>query len=595
MRKILLLMMVLLFAIVIHSEGSLVEASPTYEITPQSNTYKGKYNDYTSLNKYTKHYYVIRSYLEHLEQIGGGTLELDRGTYTITNVLYVPSNVTIKLNNGVKIVKGTKTGTRVGSRAGEPNIKPAKSLFQFVSPSKANVTGAYGKYNGERNISLIGSGNATIDLDFIRDSLAIIAGHNRDILIENITFKNMNSGHFIEIDATKDATIRNNKFMYSKPSVNYVKEAINIDTPDRSTLGWSSEWSQFDKTPNSNMLIENNTFYDLDRAIGTHKYSGNKYHDRIVIKDNKIDKMRSDPIRVMNWSNSIIEGNFIKNVSPSDSNNNRGILASGAVNPTFYNNVFVNVPRAMQFMVWKNSGPGSQYDTTYNDLSKENINALKMNTIVNGVEDFIRINSKYQDYSQTTTDFINIKAEPFYDLLPGQTGYEEILQLVDQGTINGYDDHSFKPHENISRQHVAVLLQRALKLDIPKDIQRGLQFFLDVTTNHEYAEEIAAVASGHIFQGSYNKFNPDNHITRGQMASVIVRAFDLKDNGKPVRLIDLNDISITHRNNVKILAQNGVTEGKVNDQGQYYFDVNGDLTRAQFSLMLYRALMNPEE
>src|SRR5699024_3247929 len=134
---------------------------------------------------------------------------------------------------------------------------------------------------------------------------AIVAGHNDNLLIENISFINMNSGHFIEIDATKDAIIRNNKFMYSKPSPTLNKEAINIDTPDRSTLGWGFEWSTFDRTPNSNMLIENNHFYELDRAIGTHKYSGGMYHDQIIIRNNKIENMRNDAIIAMNWSNSI--------------------------------------------------------------------------------------------------------------------------------------------------------------------------------------------------------------------------------------------------------------------------------------------------
>src|SRR5699024_1456570 len=199
-------------------------------------------------------YYVIRSYLEHLEEIGGGTSELERGTYTVTNTLYVPSNVTIKLNNGVTLIKGSETGERVGSRAGEENINPSKSLFQFISPSKSDEKGVYGWYYVEINISIIGSGSATIDMDFFPDSFAIVAGHNDNLLIENISFINMNSGHFIEIDATKDAIIRNNKFMYSKPSPTLNKEAINIDTPDRSTLGWGFEWSTFDRTPNSNML-----------------------------------------------------------------------------------------------------------------------------------------------------------------------------------------------------------------------------------------------------------------------------------------------------------------------------------------------------
>lgn len=48
--------------------------------------------------------------------------------------------------------------------------------------------------------------------------------------------------------------------------------------------------------------------------------------------------MRQDAIRVMNWSNATIENNHFENVDPGDYNSNRGIMASGALNPTFQNN-----------------------------------------------------------------------------------------------------------------------------------------------------------------------------------------------------------------------------------------------------------------
>lgn len=176
----------------------------------------------------------------------------------------------------------------------------------------------------------------------------------------------------------------------------YNKEAINIDTPDAKTSGWSQIWSKFDAQPNFNVVIENNKFNLLDRAIGTHKYSGGKYHDRIIIRNNEISNTRSDAIRVMNWSNSVIENNTITNVNEG---NLRGILASGAVNPTFQNNVFTNVSRAMQFIVWQNNGPGEEYETIFNDLSEANKKALAMNNGQNMKEDFIRIsNEEFKNY-----------------------------------------------------------------------------------------------------------------------------------------------------------------------------------------------------
>lgn len=368
-------------------------SSSIFTISPDDNTYHDNMMNYSTYNSYTKHYYLIRSYLEALEERGGGTLVLKAGAYTISNTLFVPSNVTIRFSDGVVIRKGHETGTN--------RFNAATSIFQLIRPSRGHSVGMYGGYDGENNISFIGEGDVTIDLDFFQDGIAIIAGHNQAISIENIKFENMYSGHFIEIDATKDAVIKNNSFSNSKKSANAKKEAINIDTPDTFTEGWSQKWSTFDKTPNINLTIENNSFYNLDRAIGTHKYSGGKFHKNIVVRNNNIEKTRSDAIRVMNWLNSKIENNKIKDVAKSKKNY-RGILASGAVNPTFRKNTFEKVARPMQFMPWKNIGPGSEYPVTYNKLSKANKKNLADNKAINTIENFIRINRKYNVFDKYT-------------------------------------------------------------------------------------------------------------------------------------------------------------------------------------------------
>lgn len=368
-------------------------AKKVYTVSPTTKPVNPTMLKYTTYNSHTKHYYLLRSYLERLEKEGGGTLVLKKGTYTISNVLYIPSNVTIKMKSGVNIVKGTKTGTN--------KFSPSKSIFQLIRPSKAAKSGVYGKYSGEKNISFIGEGTVTIDMKYEKDVIAIIMGHNQNVKVENIQFKNMYSGHFIEMDASSHVVIRNNKFTGSKASDKKNKEAINLDTPDKTTGGWHQQWSKYDKTPNRNVTIENNTFKNVDRAVGTHKYSGGKYHDGVVLRNNNIDGTRSDAIRVMNWSNAIIEKNVIKNVENGKAGT-RGILVSGAINPTFQNNEFNNVGRIMQFIAWKNRGPGSQYAITYNKLSKANKQALLTNKAINTSETIIRISNTYNEFVKDT-------------------------------------------------------------------------------------------------------------------------------------------------------------------------------------------------
>ncbi|MBM7690838.1 hypothetical protein JOC77_000241 [Peribacillus deserti] len=391
MKKIMFIMAVLT-AILSTQTLDTKAAYPTYTITQSSSPINKSMLKFSTYNTYTKQYYVLRSYLEELEKKGGGTLVLNSGTYTITNTLYVPSNVTLRFKNGVKIMKGTVTGTS--------QFQAAKSVFQLIRPSRSGKTGVYGKYDGEKNISFIGEGKVLFDMKYFKDGIAIIAGHNQNVKIENIEFHNMQSGHFIEMDATYKVVIKNNEFIDSKASANLNKEAINLDTPDKETQGWSQKWSKYDKTPNKDVLIEGNLFKNLDRAIGTHKYSEGKFHEAVIIRKNVIDKTRRDSIRAMNWSNSIIEGNTIRNVERSG--NYSGILASGVKNPLFRNNSFENAPRPIQIFPWKNSGPGSRYAVTYNVMNSPNISALSTNKVKNTTESFIRVNSVYNEYTKNT-------------------------------------------------------------------------------------------------------------------------------------------------------------------------------------------------
>lgn len=394
-KKLLLITILLLFVIVagVSRTTNSQAKGKVYKITTSTKPCDTSAK-YTTYNKYTKHYYVLLSYLKRLEEEGGGTIELAKGTYTISNTLFVPSNVTIKLKNGVKIVKGKKSGTS--------KFTASKSIFQLCSYSKSSKKGAYKKYNGENNIQLIGEGTAIIDMNYDEDAVGIMMCHNRDVKISGITFQNMYSGHFIEMDASKNVTVSKCTFKNHKDSMNNNKEAINLDTPDKETNGFHADWSSYDKTPNENVLIKKCTFKNLERSVGTHKYSQNKLHKKIQIIDNTITNCDQDAIRVMNWSEPIIKGNKITNVANKKAGL-RAILISGVVNPRISDNVFKDVSRPIQIIPWKNTGDGDQYDIIYNTISDACIEIMKNNKLINGDEYFIRYSTTYMEYTKNTT------------------------------------------------------------------------------------------------------------------------------------------------------------------------------------------------
>lgn len=373
-----------------------------YKITPKSKPFKNKYVKAPTYNKKTRTYFTIRSYMEKFQKAKKGTLVLKKGTYKITNTIQVPSNVTIILEKGAKIVKSNQTGTK--------KMKAATTIFQLIKPSNREKSNVYGGHNGEKNIHFVGKGSNVMDLKYLKANIAIVMGHNKDITVSGITFQNVNTGHFIEMDASLNVTISKCKFKNVKSGSDYVKEAINIDTPDKETNGFNNIWSKHDKTPNENVTISGCQFTNLGRAIGTHKYSASGdtqiYHRNIQILNCKISNMRWDsPIRVMNWKDSAIQNTVIQNVKQPGKSDTRGVLVSGAVNFTMAENIFIGMGRPAQCIAWKNDGPGSAYPITYNDFTEQNLADMATNKGKKLTERYIRISPEYNvfEYAQIIT------------------------------------------------------------------------------------------------------------------------------------------------------------------------------------------------
>lgn len=171
---------------------------------------------------------------------------------------------------------------------------------------------------------------------------------------------------------------------------------------------------------------------------------------------------------------------------------------------------------------------------------------------------------------------------PFTDISDTYVYVKELRYLYDKGYIKGDIDGTFKPTNTLSRQHAAVMLARAFKLDLTSVKDPG---FKDVPTDHRYYREIAAAANAGFIKGYEGRFNPENQLTRGQMAAILVRAFDypLDDSWT------FKDVSAEHgfQTEISTLAIQNITTGY--DNGTL-FKPSEPIIRAHFSVFLYRAL-----
>ncbi|MBQ4529102.1 MAG: right-handed parallel beta-helix repeat-containing protein [Lachnospiraceae bacterium] len=376
----------------------------TYTITPTTETYHNAYIRNAGYNKYTKHFYVFRSYMEQVERNGGGTVIVKKGTYQITNEIPVPSNTTIILEDGVIFKKIGDTHTT--------SIKANKGIFALVDPSKMtdSTFKGYTKYNGVHDVVIKGpeKGTAILDSNYQEGVQAILMCFNKNVTIENITFKNMYEGHFIELDASQNVTIRNNIFMNAKVASTDLnkcfREAINLDVPDKATGGIWRQWiKKYDKTPNDNVTITENTFTNLNRAIGSHNFTPGSAHTNIKITNNIIEKTKNDSIRLINYKNLTISGNTFRNIAggKDDPNYKRAIFLSGVNNATITNNTFKNVNRSIQINVYQYSDKKPYADIIKNNITEANKELMKStNKLINVGEDFIRYSNNINESTQ---------------------------------------------------------------------------------------------------------------------------------------------------------------------------------------------------
>ena len=213
------------------------------------------------------------------------------------------------------------------------------------------------------------------------------------------------------MDASQNVNVNRCTFTGYKASKRNTSEAINLDTPDKKTRGFTHGWSQYDCTPNQNVQITNCIFSNLEKAIGTHQYSVEKYHTDISISDCMIKNCVSGGIEMMNWQRVSLTNTRFMNIGKNSKGKYtsynrdrkiRAILVRGGVSEINIKDcTFQNLPRVMQCMPWKNQNTATQYPMIYNHITQEEYQRIaSQNKVLRGVDvPYIIVNTRYNDYN----------------------------------------------------------------------------------------------------------------------------------------------------------------------------------------------------
>ncbi|WP_205600688.1 S-layer homology domain-containing protein [Gracilibacillus sp. YIM 98692] len=169
------------------------------------------------------------------------------------------------------------------------------------------------------------------------------------------------------------------------------------------------------------------------------------------------------------------------------------------------------------------------------------------------------------------------QADGFSDVDTSDWAYEHIMKMEQLNIINGYPDGTFRGNNSIRREHVAVMMDRAL--DLP--IHQSYIPFEDVSDSNDYLNAIKAVQQAGIFTGDRGNFMPKANLTRAQMAKVIVEAFNLPIK-KGHAFSDVAD-SNWAKDYISTIAYYDISTGS---KGNYMPD--NDVTRRQFATLIDR-------
>lgn len=159
--------------------------------------------------------------------------------------------------------------------------------------------------------------------------------------------------------------------------------------------------------------------------------------------------------------------------------------------------------------------------------------------------------------------------------------------MAERNIIGGYPDGTFKPGKTLTRGQAAVIIAKMINLDTSNVNNPG---FKDVSIANAYYKAIAAMAEQGIISGYWDRrFGPNDPIKRSQMASILVKAFDLPRYHKATHemINPFKDVLPyynlpSHDDNILILYRLGIAGGTSPDK----YSPNAFLTRGQAAKML---------
>lgn len=176
-------------------------------------------------------------------------------------------------------------------------------------------------------------------------------------------------------------------------------------------------------------------------------------------------------------------------------------------------------------------------------------------------------------------------AVDFPDVKPEDWFYSDVRTLAGMGIVNGYNDGTFGPQGNVTRAEFIKLIV-ALKIKLGGTLAETEEVvFEDVAADAWYADYVTtALTLGLINKEEYGAvFNPNEPVTRREVAKIAVRALGGETGKYKTPYVDADDENIT------ALYAMCIMQGNVNPEtAERYFYPDTQITRAETSAVILR-------
>ncbi len=181
------------------------------------------------------------------------------------------------------------------------------------------------------------------------------------------------------------------------------------------------------------------------------------------------------------------------------------------------------------------------------------------------------------------------QAEKNFSDTVGHWANDNIKYLVSKGIVSGMSDTEFKPEAKVTRAQFAKMLTAALKIDPIKGSSLTFRDVPDDAWHHDYIA--AAVKAGLITGYDETTFGPDDNISREQMAVIISRALPAASSlnaddiqGVLSRFKDNGDIASWAEKGVSVVVNCEIVNGMTEDT----FAPELSASRAEAATIIYR-------